>query len=306
MTASLQTLPKRHAPAAVLPLTSTRGRNAPLRLALLNLMPNKPVTERHFRAAFSEAAQTVEWVLTVPNGYRPTTTPDAHLRRFYTPWSGLDLAQLDGLIVTGAPVEHLPFQDVRYWPALTRILDQARARRLPSLFICWGAQAALYHHHGVPKRALPKKCFGVFEQQVVAAHEPVLEGLAPRFYCPVSRHTECRLEDLPIGRGLKVLAESADSGLCLIAEPAADSFYMFNHLEYETDTLAQEYARDVTAGNAIQPPANCYSHRLPGNRPVNLWHSAARRFFTNWAATLQPRGSEASSSLNDDRCVRSA
>lgn len=260
---------------------------APLRIALMNLMPTKQVTERHFRRAFAASRRPVDWVLTHPDGYQPTTTAAAHLARYYTPWSRLDLHGLDGLIVTGAPVEQLPFEEVRYWPSLLQCLDRARELRLPSLFVCWGAQAALYRYHGVPKRPLPEKCFGVFEQRLLTRDAEVLRGLPERFYMPVSRHSEVRAEDLPRNRGLEILASSADSGLCLLAEHATRALYIFNHFEYEAETLQLEYERDLAAGRPIAPPRNLASRRLPGGRPIDLWSQTAIRFFSNWKASLQ-------------------
>lgn len=257
------------------------------RIALLNLMPTKQVTERQFRRAFTAAARPVDWILTLPDGYRPTTTSADHIARFYTPWSQLDLSALDGLIVTGAPVERLPFEEVRYWPALVRCLDEARSLRLPSLFVCWGAQAALYRFHNVPKRPLPEKCFGVFEQHARDPREAARYGLPARFYIPVSRHTEVCREDLPAGAGLDILADSPDSGLCLLSEPATRALYIFNHFEYEAETLQLEYVRDRAAGQSIRPPCNLASRRLPGARPIDLWSDTARRFFAGWMAGIE-------------------
>ena len=281
-------------PAAPISQRLRKRSAAPLRLGLVNLMPNKPVTERQFAKAFAAAGRPVEWTLTLPEGYRPTTTPESHLQRFYTSWEAIDLRRLDGVIVTGAPVEHLAYEEVHYWPALTRLFDQLEEAGLPSLFICWSAQAALYHRHGAQKRVLPEKCFGVFEQHVLVRNHPILRGLGDRFHTPVSRHTEVRAEDLPGDRGLQILADSSDSGLCLIADPAASSAYMFNHLEYETETLGLEYERDRAAGTATAWPFNYYSRRIPGVRPINLWYPATQQFFANWIACIQPDSLEKS------------
>ncbi|MEX0922575.1 MAG: homoserine O-succinyltransferase [Rhodovibrionaceae bacterium] len=262
------------------PLSAASER--PLRIALVNLMPDKPTTERHFARAFAAAGRPVKWIPALPAGYRSNTTPRAYLKRVYRTWSALDLAALDGLIVTGAPLERLAYEKVRYWKGLTRIFDDARSHGLPCLSICWAAQAALYHFHGIPKRILPEKCFGVFAQEVLAPESPVLEGLGPRFHVPVSRHSEVRREDLPSGRGIELLAESRQSGLCLLAEPATRNLYMFNHLEYDADTLSREYARDRAAGLATAAPR----HLPQGSAALNLWAGASQIFFANWARSL--------------------
>src|SRR5690606_14374020 len=203
----------------------------PLRVALLNLMPDKPATETQFARLIGASPQEVELVLLRPASHDPGHTDKAHLRRFYRLAPEVFHETFEGLIVTGAPVEHLPFEEVDYWRELTAVFDWATTHVGSALYVCWAGQAALYHRHGVPKRALQSKLSGVYPQSVTAASSGLMAGLWPRFPTPVSRHTEVRISDLPPDRGLRVLAASAQSGLCLVEDRAARSLSMFNHLE---------------------------------------------------------------------------
>src|SRR4029453_2181786 len=188
----------------------------PLRLCLVNLMPNKIVTETQIARLLGATSMMVELTLCVPDSYRSKTAPADHMASFYRPWTHVRDEHFDGLIVTGAPVEALPFEDVTYWSDLCAIFDWARARPISSLYICWAAQAALYHFHGVPKHRLPEKMFGVFRHRVTNNDSHLLRGFGDEFPAPVSRHTEVRAADLPAQAGLTVLAVSADAGLCVV------------------------------------------------------------------------------------------
>ncbi len=259
-----------------------------LRIALVNLMPDKPATERQFARQLSGWPSDVELVLVRMATHQSSHTDPDHLHRFYRRASEVCWRNIDGLIVTGAPVEHLPFEQVRYWRELTEIIDRVAAR-LPSLYVCWSGQAALYHRHGVPKQPLGRKAFGVFPQTVERPDAEVLRGLGPNFLCPVSRHTEVRREVLPRCSGLRVLAASPISGLCLVEDRPAGALMMFNHLEYESDTLTGEYRRDRAAGCDIAPPEGLAA----GAGPREAWRPAAARFFSNWldlAAAGRHRG----------------
>lgn len=261
---------------------SQRGDRRPLRVALVNLMPHKPVTETQFARLLAGTPFRVDLSLVAPASYTPTTTPAAHMRAFYRPWPAVREETFDGLIVTGAPVERMPFEAVAYWPELARIIDWAAARVGHTLYVCWAAQAALYHAHGVDKHMRPSKLFGIYDQEVADPAAPAVHGLAPAFPTPVSRHTEVREAELPPGRGLAVLARSPQAGLSLVEDRPRRALYMFNHLEYDADTLAREYRRDLTAGEAIAPPVAYFPDDNPDRAPVARWRPHARRFFANW------------------------
>lgn len=258
-----------------------------LRVALVNLMPDKPVTELQFARQLAQWPGSVELVLARPASHVSSRADPEHLRRFYVRIPEIGRLGLDGLIVTGAPVEHLPFEQVHYWRELTALIDRAAAARLPSLYVCWSGQAALYHRHGVPKHPLARKAFGVFPQVVECPDAAVLRGVGERFPCPVSRHTEVRREDLPHEAGLHVLAASPPSGLCLVEDRPAAALMMFNHLEYAAGTLIREYRRDRSAGCDIAPPEGI--DMGDGADPALPWRYAAERFFTNWLDQVATR-----------------
>lgn len=254
----------------------------PLRIALLNLMPNKVRTETQIARLVGSTPLQVELTLLKTATHETKNTPEAHLIAFYRTWDDVRDERFDGLIVTGAPIETLPFEDVDYWDELTAILDWATDHVYSTFYICWGAQAALRHFYGVPKYELPRKMFGVFEHTVLRPNTQLLRGFNDRFVIPVSRHTEVRREDIPELPGLHILAESPDSGLCLIEDEPRRAIYMFNHLEYDTTTLAEEYDRDRRAGLDIQLPRNYFPNDDPAQTPLNLWRSNAHLLFWNW------------------------
>ena len=254
----------------------------PLRIALLNLMPEKPRTELQIARMLGGAGLPVSLTLMLPDGYRARTTDPAHIERHYRRWSDLRHRAFDGLIVTGAPIEFLAYEEVSYWRQMTSIMDWSREMVGRSLFICWSAQAALKHRHGVEKRMLPSKAFGVYRQQVVAPSSPIMAGFPSAFPVPVSRHSDISQADLPEGRGLAVLARSSETGLCLLEDRPYRSLYMFNHLEYDADTLDREYRRDLAARRPIAPPVGAYPGGDLSRTPVNVWRAQARRFFSNW------------------------
>ena len=286
-------LPTRHALEAegirVLREAPDRSGDAtPLRVALVNLMPRKTDSEMQIARLLGGTPRTVALTLVVPDSYVSNTTPAFYLTDFYKRWSDIREGAYDALIVTGAPVECLPFEDVTYWPELTQIFDWAARKVRRSYYICWAAQAALYHFHDVPKHRLPKKRFGVYHQAILCPGNPIFEGIAGSFPVPVSRHTETRCEDLPRDHGLTVLAESPQSGLCMVEDRDRRALYMFNHLEYDTDTLAEEFHRDRNAGAAIALPEHYYPSHDPARRPVNTWRPYARRIFRNWLRGVAP------------------
>ncbi|MCP4328641.1 MAG: homoserine O-succinyltransferase [Alphaproteobacteria bacterium] len=262
---------------------SSNGRDRrPLQIALLNLMPEKAATETQFARLLNGHGRDVVLTLIVPDNYSPRTTPKEHLDAFYRRWSDVRKRRFDGLIVTGAPIEHLAFEDVDYWPDMTRIFDWARDTIPSTLYICWAGQAALYHFHGVVKSAMPQKLSGVFQQGVKARDHRLMASFQDVFPCPVSRGTEVRGQDLPRGRGIQVLAESRQSGPAIVDDGPNHAVYGFNHLEYDAATLGDEYKRDLAAGREPCLPENYYPADDRSLTPAHRWRHVARRFFANW------------------------
>ena len=253
-----------------------------LKVLLLNLMPDKPATELQFARRLAGAGFAVELTLLKLESHVCKTACPEHMQRFYKTWSGISPADADGLIITGAPVEHLAYEEINYWEELCGILNDARRFGLEQLHICWAAQAALNHFYGVPKRMLPGKAFGVFPQQVFSFDSPHLEGLSAQFDCPVSRHSEIRWTDLAGIPELEVVAGSRDAGLCLVADRKNGAAYMFNHLEYDQDSLATEYHRDSAKCADTPLPKNYFPFDNPKAAPSSTWDDAAAKFFKNW------------------------
>ncbi|WP_321475699.1 homoserine O-succinyltransferase [uncultured Paludibaculum sp.] len=254
----------------------------PLRIGLLNLMPNKIVTETQFARLIGATPLQVELTLVRLTNHVARNTPIEHLISFYYSWEEVRSERFDGFIITGAPVEHLPFEEVSYWDELRRILDWTQTHVHRSLNVCWAAQAALHHFHGVPKHALSRKAFGVFDHRNLVPASPYLRGFSDTFGVPVSRWTEVRRQDLPEERGLTILAESEETGLCLVDDPRYRGLHMFNHLEYDSTSLADEYTRDVAAGEPIEVPEHYFPGNDPTRPPENHWRSHAHLLFGNW------------------------
>ena len=270
---------------------------APLRIALVNLMPDKRATEAQFARVLAVGSTPVELTLVLPDGYRSRHSTAEHLA-LYRRFSEIAGERFDGVIVTGAPVETLPFESVTYWRELTRIFDWARERVASLLCICWAAQAALYHFHGVSKHPLPAKKFGIYGHHVVRPQSPLMRGMGREFLTPVSRHTEVAAEALP--QGVEVLAASDEAGLCILTDPANGLVCNFNHLEYDTGTLHREFLRDRQAGRPVPVPAHYYPKNDPQCAPVNSWRPFATRFFGNWLRELErkrPQSEDASEGL---------
>ena len=254
----------------------------PLRIGLLNLMPNKIKTETQFARLIGATPLQVELTLVKITSHTPKNASPEHMLAFYDDWEDVKTEKFDGFIVTGAPVELLDFEDVNYWDELTRIYAWTQTHVHSTFNICWGAQAALYCFHKVPKHALPAKRFGVYTHRNLKPNSPYLRGFSDDFSIPVSRWTENHRADLPVDKGLEVLMESDEAGLCLINDPARRSLYMFNHIEYDTTSLADEYWRDRTAGKPIEMPANYFPKNDPELPPENRWRSHAHLLFGNW------------------------
>lgn len=254
----------------------------PLQIALLNLMPEKIKTETQLLRVLGATPLQIEMTLLRPATHESRNTPQEHLTAFYTTWDAVRDRHFDALIVTGAPVEHLPYEDVTYWRELAAILDWTKSNVYSSLYICWGAQAALHHFHGVPKHDVGAKRFGVFRHRTLRPFEPLTTGFDDFFHVPVSRYTEVRHADVAAVPSLEILVESSESGLCLIQETAARRVYMFNHLEYDAETLLGEYRRDRDAGLSTALPFNYFPDDDPELAPRMTWRAHRTLLFGNW------------------------
>ena len=276
----------------------------PMRIALLNLMPHKIKTEIQLARLIGGTPLQVELTLLMTSSYTPTNTPLQHMLDFYRPWPEIREEKFDGLIVTGAPIERLPFRDVIYWEELTEIFDWTQTHVTTTLNLCWGAQAALNHFYGVPKHELPKKMFGVFPHRVARQGSSLLRGFDDEFLVPVSRYTEVRTADLPQSNNLEVLAESDEAGLCLIQDHARRHVYMFNHLEYDAQTLGDEYRRDEKAGLNIRLPANYFPGNDPAKPPRNNWRSHAHLMISNWIHDMYQESPYDTEAIGNRRAIR--
>ncbi|OLP56123.1 homoserine O-succinyltransferase [Rhizobium rhizosphaerae] len=254
----------------------------PLQIGLLNLMPNKIRTEVQMARLVGASPLQVEFSLIRVGGHKAKNTSEDHLLAFYETWDEVRHRKFDGLIVTGAPVETLAYEDVTYWQEMQRIFDWTQTNVHSTLNICWGAMAAIYHFHGVPKHALKEKAFGVYRHQNRNPASVYLNGFSDDFQIPVSRWTEVRRADIEKVPGLNILMDSDEMGVCLVQEDAGNRLYMFNHVEYDSTSLQEEYERDVQSGVPIRMPHNYFPHNDPTLPPPNRWRSHAHLFFGNW------------------------
>jgi homoserine O-succinyltransferase len=254
----------------------------PLRIGLLNLMPNKIRTETQFARLLGATPLQVELTLIKITRHTPKNTPADHIIAFYRGWEEVKHEKFDGFIITGAPVELLEFEAVTYWDELCRIYDWTQSNVHSTMNICWGAQAAVHYFHGMPKYALPKKAFGVYRHRNLNPASPFLRGFSDDFSIPVSRWTEVHRADIPAAGGLEVLIESDEVGLCLLNDPRHRSLHMFNHIEYDSLSLSDEYFRDIAAKKPIEIPRNYFPKDDPKVPPENRWRSHAHLMFGNW------------------------
>jgi len=254
----------------------------PLQIGLLNLMPNKIRTETQIARLLGASPLQIELTLVRIGGHTPKNTSAEHLISFYQTWEEVADRKFDGFLVTGAPVEQLPFEDVTYWDELTRIFDWTRTNVHSNLFICWGAMAAAWHFHGLPKYQLDRKAFGVFRQQNLAPASPYLSGFSDDFLIPVSRWTEVRRADVAARPQLSLLVDCPETGPCLVEDAARRSLFMFNHVEYDSFSLKEEFERDRAQGSDIQVPAHYFPGDDPTRQPLNRWRSHAHLLFGNW------------------------
>lgn len=254
----------------------------PLRIVILNLMPLKVTTETDLIRLLSNTPLQVELDLMQIKGHTPKNTPIEHMKAFYKSFDTIKDNKYDGMIVTGAPVEQLPFEEVTYWEEMKMIMDWARKNVTSSLFICWGAQAGLFHYYGVPKYPLKGKMFGVFEHTYVDSKIPIFRGFDDVFYVPHSRHTEIRAEDIEKVEGLEVIASSKESGVNMVIANNGRQIYITGHSEYSPLTLDQEYKRDLKKGMNIEKPKHYYRNDDPNQLPFVRWKSHANLLFSNW------------------------
>ncbi len=261
----------------------------PLKIAVLNLMPEKIKTETQIARVIGATPLQVELTLLTTGSYQAKTTAADHMMRFYRTWETVADDKFDGLIITGAPVEEMPFEEVDYWPELAGIFDWARTNVTTCCNICWAGQAALYHHYGIPKYQLERKIFGVFEHRVTNRSSKIMHGFPDRFWVPVSRYTETHREDIEKVENLAIVACSDVAGLCLIEDRALNQVHMFNHLEYDTDTLLNEYQRDVEAGRDIQVPVDYFPDDDPAQPPLNRWRGHGHLLYGNWVNMMYQR-----------------
>lgn len=254
----------------------------PLQIAILNLMPTKIATETQILRLLGNSPLQVEITLVRTGTYQSKNTPEEHLVNFYLTFDEIAHRKFDGFIITGAPVEHLDFEEVDYWPELTRIIDWTHHNVYSTLFICWGAQAGLYHQYGIRKYPLPAKMFGVFPHKINRRNVPLLRGFDDIFYAPHSRHTEIRSQDIAEIPELDILAESEEAGVYLLMDKTGRQVFVTGHSEYDPLTLKSEYDRDVRLGKPIHVPLNYYPGDDPAQMPVVRWRGHSNLLFVNW------------------------
>lgn len=254
----------------------------PLRVLVLNLMPLKVQTENQILRKLSNTPLQVEVDLLQTATHRATHAPEGHMASFYVTLDEVRDKRYDGMIVTGAPVEKLPFEDVDYWPELCDIFEWAKTNVFSTLYLCWGAQAGAYYHFGVNKHMLPEKLTGVFAHTIVKPSSPLVRGLDDVVYSPHSRYTGVETEDVKNAEGLELIAVSDEAGVFIAKSEDSRHFFVFGHPEYDTDTLAEEYHRDVEKGLEPQLPKHYFPNDDPTQRPVSNWRATAQLLYTNW------------------------
>ena len=254
----------------------------PLRIAVLNLMPLKITTETDLVRLLSNSPLQIELSFMKVKSHTSKNTPIEHMQAFYTDFEDMRDQKYDGFIITGAPVEHLDFEQVGYWEEITEIFEWARHHVTSTLYICWAAQAGLYHHYGIPKYPLEKKMFGIFKHAVNNPELPIFRGFDDEFYIPHSRHTEIRREDIEQRPELSILAESDESGVYMVMARDGREFFLTGHSEYSPLTLDTEYRRDLAKGLPIEMPQHYYRNDDPSQPPLVRWRGHANLLFNNW------------------------
>ncbi|WP_300029928.1 homoserine O-succinyltransferase [uncultured Roseobacter sp.] len=254
----------------------------PLRIGLLNLMPKKIQTENQFARLIGATPLQIDLTLIRMSEHQTRNTAAKHMESFYRPFQEVKQEKFDGLIITGAPIEHLAFPDVTYWDELREVMDWTQTNVHSTFGVCWGGMAMINHFHGVKKHMLDAKAFGCFRHRNLAPASPYLRGFSDDCVIPVSRWTEMRQSEIDAATGLTTLLGSEEAGPCLVEDPGHRALYIFNHFEYDSDTLKQEYDRDVAAGTPINVPMNYYPEDDPSRTPLNRWRSHAHLLYGNW------------------------
>ena len=254
----------------------------PLNLLILNLMPTKIVTETQLLRKLSNTPLQISVELLQTASYVGHYTDSSHLDSFYTTFDQIKDKKFDGLIITGAPVENLEFDQVDYWDELCQIMEWSKTHVHSTLHICWGAQAGLYYHYGIPKRTLPRKLFGVYEHKVLKPSSPWFRGFDDVFYAPNSRYTEVWESDIRQAPRLEMMASGDEAGVFAVKSEDSRHFFVLGHPEYDPDTLAKEYFRDVEKGLNIDIPINYFPQDDPTKPPIVRWRSAGQLLYTNW------------------------
>jgi len=254
----------------------------PLKIVILNLMPTKIATETQLLRCLSNTPLQIEIDLMQTSTYKSKNTAEEHLLTFYTTFEKIRDKRYDGMIITGAPVENMPFEDVAYWKELCEILEWSKHNVYSTLHICWGAQAGLYYHYGIPKYPIPEKVFGVFRHRILEKNEPLFRGFDEIFNAPHSRHTEIRASDIEKIPALRLLSVSDTAGVYIAADQYCRQIFVTGHSEYDAGTLASEYFRDVSRGLPIRVPENYFPGDIPAENPPNTWRSHSTLLFTNW------------------------
>ncbi|MFN3953735.1 MAG: homoserine O-succinyltransferase [Pararhodobacter sp.] len=254
----------------------------PLRIGLLNLMPKKIQTENQFARLIGATPLQIDFRLIRMSEHQTRNTAAEHMAEFYRPFQEVRHEKLDGLIITGAPIEHLPFEEVTYWDELCEVFEWTQSHVHSTFGVCWGGMAMIHHFHGVQKHMLEAKAFGCFRHRNLAPASPYLRGFSDDVLVPVSRWTEVRQDEIDAAPGLLTLLGSSDVGPCLVEDPDHRALYIFNHFEYDSGTLKEEYDRDVSSGKTINVPVNYYPGDDPSRQPLNRWRSHAHLLYGNW------------------------
>lgn len=254
----------------------------PLSIIILNLMPTKIVTETQLLRLLSNSSLQVDIELLQMATHKSKNTSEQHMLKFYKTFDEIKNNKYDGMIITGAPVEKLEFEEVDYWEELCKIFEWTKTNVYSTFHICWGAQAGLYYHYGIPKYPLEEKMFGVFPHVSLDKYHPIMRGFDDVFYVPHSRHTEIRRSDIALVKDLQILSYSEQAGVHLIADMECRNFFATGHSEYDGDTLAKEYFRDLKNGLDIKIPYNYFPDDDPQRIPRVQWRSTANLLFTNW------------------------
>ena len=254
----------------------------PLKIVILNLMPLKITTETDLIRLLSNTPLQMEVSFMKLKSHTPKNTPIEHMMMFYRDFEKMRDEKFDGMIITGAPVEQMEFEDVNYWDEITRIFTWARNHVTSTLYICWAAQAGLYYHYGIPKYPLQKKMFGVFRQHTLCPQLPIFRGFDDVFYMPHSRHTEVRKEDILANPNLTLVADSPENGVSMVMARGGREFFITGHMEYASNTLDNEYKRDRGIRDDVDMPVNYYRDNNHDNKPLVTWRAYANLLYHNW------------------------